>query len=140
MSTQWIKRSDRAPIKDDLPVMFGQYKNGEWVSLTNHQSLPDECGQLYTHWRSVKCDPPERELTQHEKDANNYLKWRNKTILSQGHKLITMNAWLEAIYTERREIKQLLNSFFCGETWGIETNSPALNSLRARLDELGGGK
>lgn len=140
MSTQWIKRSDKAPTKEDLPVMFGQYENGEWVSLTNHQALPHERGQLYTHWRSVKCDPPERELTQHEKDVNDYLKWRKKLALTQSSEPIAMHAWLEGVYAERREVAQQLKTYFGSPAWGIETNTSLLNSLRARLDEQGGGK
>ena len=27
----WIKRSDREPTKDEVPVMYGRYKGEEWL-------------------------------------------------------------------------------------------------------------
>lgn len=135
MNTQnvWIKRSEREPSIGDAPFAAGRYLAGEWKWWVVHKdSLPS--GD-YTHWTRVYvCEPPPRELTQQEAD------WALAKAVTQNWYKVEGGSGelaLLAIYAERREVAKLMASYFCGADWGLATNSPALNSLRARLDEQG---
>jgi len=134
MSTQWIKRSEREPTQEVAPVVYGKYDGPRWTETSAQNVWHMALNTDYTHWRSIKADPPPRELTQREKDE---VLARN---IAMVDKSIVTECVLDAIYAERREVAKLLASYFCSADWGLATNSPALNSLRARLDELGGGK
>lgn len=133
MSTTWIKRSEREPTKTDLPLLTTCYLDNEWCTQFWTKWVPGKT-HGYTHWQQFRADPPPRELTQREVDKALAC---NIAMVDDG---TVTECVLVAIYAERREVAKLLTSYFCGADWGLATNSPALNSLRARLDELGGGK
>jgi hypothetical protein len=140
MST-WIKRSEREPTAADLPIRTGYYyDNGEWGEYT-HVCLNQvkACPQL-THWRSIKCEPPARELTQREKDNDAAKLACEREFLGYGVNWPAAEvAVRKAIYAERREVDRLLTNWF-GANWSTETFSAcsSLGQLRARLDEQGG--
>jgi len=134
MNTQnvWIKRSEREPTEAELPIVMGGYMcgSGKVWDIALYSCLPPK-SHWSGYWRSIKADPPPRELTQREKDE---VLARN---IAMVDKSIVTECVLDAIYAERREVAKLLASYFCSADWGLATNSPALNSLRARLDEQG---
>ena len=130
MST-WVKKTDREPTKEDFPLIAGRYhENGEWLEYT-HFRFGDAGYQAITHWRSIKCEPPARELTQREKDIEMAMKVGGYQHMSR------VESMLEAIYAERREVNALLESWFFNPKWG---KCDELQAIRARLDELGGRK
>lgn len=132
MNTSWIKRHEKLPAMDDLPIITTCYEGGKWRTQLWTEYTP-RAEHEYTYWTRFRAEPPPRELTQRERDEQ----WVDSNSWPQ---LTRAGAMLQAIYAERREVAKLLASYFCSADWGLATNSPALNSLRARLDELGGGK
>ena len=132
MNTQtWIKRSEREPTKADMPVMAGYYdKDGEWTQYAVYVSfLPCE---PTTHWRSIKCDPPPRELTQRERDER-----FAATIVNESLAFDRVSAVLMGMHRERREVAKWLDAQF-GVDWGRGTSATkATREIRARLDEQG---
>lgn len=130
----WIKRSEREPQPDEFPVLAGYYLGGHDKWNEYRCGVGQQLGSA-THWHSIKCDPPPRELTQRERDER-----FAATIVNESLAFDRVGAVLMGMHRERREVAKLLASYFCSADWGLATNSPALNSLRARLDEQGGGK
>lgn len=138
MST-WVKRSEREPTKADYPIAAGAYLSnqtgGYWDE--GHYRIPEALTNWQTHWRSIKADPPPRELTQRERDKNFALK------LAFADGSSTVEDVLEAIYAERREVAKLMESGL-GPNWGICDNrykwAEYTTQLRARCDEQGGRK
>ena len=126
MST-WIKRTDREPTTADLPYFAGYYTvGGNWLEFLVDESCSIGNG---THWRSVKCDPPPRELTQREKD-----KKMVEGVFHKNMHVDTLQDMLAAIYAERREIARLM--FFRAPYWRGQ-GYKWVEDLRARLDEQG---
>lgn len=137
MST-WIKRSEREPTKADLPIIIGAYMPhvGWDIGLYDILPCPDHWS---THWRSVKCDPPARELTQRERDIKMVERIWDRGPNGAGV-IYIQDKMLEAIYAERREVAKLM-ALYAGEFWGThDYSSSELMALRRRLDEQGGGK
>lgn len=139
MNTQnvWVKRSEREPGKEDFPIIGGAYilgGNTQWDESVyqDHKNV----GAWFTHWRSIKADPPPRELTQRERDATLA---RNIAMVDEG---TVTECVLEGIYAERREVAKLMDKHYNGGTWGRrhEDWDESLHQLRARLDEQGEGK
>jgi hypothetical protein len=135
MST-WTKRSEREPVKDDMPVMAGAYVIGstkKWDERVHHESESLPCWT--THWRSVKCEPPPRELTQREEDEAMAVE-----LVEENPGINRVGVALKAIHTERREVAKLM-ALYTGEFWGThDYSSSELRTLRARLDEQGNNK
>ena len=132
MNTQnvWIKRSEREPGKFDWPLFAGYYDATlGWTEFVVHRECP--IGNA-THWRSIKCDPPPRELTQRERDATLA---RNIAMVDEG---TVTECVLEGIYAERREVAKLMDEIMRNSTWGTSNAwEPYHRQLRARLDEQG---
>ena len=131
MNTQnvWIKRSEREPGKFDWPLFAGYYDATlGWTEFVVHRECP--IGNA-THWRSIKCDPPPRELTQRERDATLA---RNIAMVDEG---TVTECVLEGIYAERREVAKLMATYHSCEDWGNSRYSKEMRDLRARLDEQG---
>ena len=134
MNTQtWIKRSEREPGKFDWPLFAGYYDATlGWTEFVVHRECP--IGNA-THWRSIKADPPPRELTQRERDATLA---RNIAMVDEG---TVTECVLEGIYAERREVAKLMDLWFRRSDWGTDPSVPdELKRLRVRLDEQGQGK
>ena len=131
MNTQnvWIKRSEREPGKFDWPLFAGYYDATlGWTEFVVHRECP--IGNA-THWRSIKCDPPPRELTQREKDATLA---RNIAMVNE---CTVTECVLEGIYAERREVLRALQDAH-GHDWGADEDwAKHAQKLRARLDEQG---
>lgn len=126
----WIKRSEREPGKFDWPLFAGYYDATlGWTEFVVHRECP--IGNA-THWRSIKCDPPARELTQRERDATLA---RNIAMVDEG---TVTECVLEGIYAERREVAKLMDEIMRNSTWGTSNAwEPYHRQLRARLDEQG---
>ena len=126
----WIKRSEREPGKFDWPLFAGYYDATlGWTEFVVHRECP--IGNA-THWRSIKCDPPPRELTQRERDATLA---RNIAMVDEG---TVTECVLEGIYAERREVAKLMDEIMRNSTWGTSNAwEPYHRQLRARLDEQG---
>ena len=128
----WIKRSDREPTKVETPVMYGRYKGEEWLETSAQYGWPASLNIEYNYWRSIKADPPPRELTQRERDATLA---RN---IAMGHEGTVTECVLEGIYAERREVAKLMDEIMRNSTWGTSNAwEPYHRQLRARLDEQG---
>ncbi len=142
MST-WIKRSEREPTAADLPILAGAYEDGKW-SETAWLAWHLVGRAIYTHWRSVKADPPPRELTQAEKDEQqaNDVAVRVIERCTEIKHPISLEVALQAFYAERREVAKLVAALFpCFPNWGKESHfSDEWKQLRAHLDEQGGTK
>ena len=133
MNTQnvWIKRSEREPGNFDWPLFAGYYEATlGWTELVVHREGP--IGNA-THWRSIKCDPPPRELTQRERDEETI----GNIVVSYRYSGPTRQV-AEAIYAERREVAKLMDEIMRNSTWGTSNAwEPYHRQLRARLDEQG---
>mgnify|MGYP006369740559 FL=1 len=131
MNTQtWIKRSEREPTEADMPGQFGYYTpSGVWSRWAD-EALPGK-HNLYTHWRSIKCAPPARELTQRERDEETI----GNIVVSYRYSGPTRQV-AEAIDAERREVCALLNQLWAHD-WGAKSGLSPVRELRARLDEQG---
>ena len=135
MNTQnvWIKRSEREPQPDEFPVLAGYYLGGHDKWNEYRCGVGQQLGSA-THWRSIKCDPPARELTQRERDATLA---RN---IAMGYEGTVTECVLEGIYAERREVAKIAEATL-GDDWGIDSErrswAEVWKSLRARLDEQG---
>lgn len=133
MNTQnvWIKRSEREPMRSDFPIIGGAHilgGNKQWDEA--YYQDPGNIPAWFTHWRSVKCAPPVRELTQRETDE--------ATVESLVHRSTDFKRdVLDAIYAERREISRMLEVYYGCDKWGDATYQPGLQLVRARLDEQG---
>ena len=134
MNTQnvWIKRSEREPVQEDAPVVYGKYDGPRWIESSAQNVWHMGLNTDYTHWRSIKADPPPKELTQRERD------------MEMVHQLLKANdypphTWtaLQAIYAERREVAKLLTEYFGGDCWRDENKVPDMRDIAARLDEQG---
>ena len=124
----WIKRSEREPGSGDAPVVYGAWDGSGWVESGRYNSTNPIV--KYTHWRSIKCDPPPRELTQRERDEQ-----LAETLINRQGEL--ERDVLDGIYAERREVAKWLDAQF-GVDWGRGTSATkATRELRARLDEQG---
>ena len=130
MNTQtWIKRSEREPGKFDWPLFAGYYDATlGWTEFVVHRECP--IGNA-THWRSIKADPPPRELTQRERDEETI----GNIVVSYRYSGPTRQV-AEAIYAERREVCALLNQLWAHD-WGAKSGLSPVRELRARLDEQG---
>lgn len=125
----WIKRSEREPGKFDWPLFAGYYDATlGWTEFVVHRECP--IGNA-THWRSIKCDPPARELTQRERDEATI----GNIVVSYRYSSPTRQV-AEAIYAERREVCALLNQLWAHD-WGAKSGLSPVRELRARLDEQG---
>ena len=133
MNTQnvWIKRSEREPGKFDWPLFAGYYDATlGWTEFVVHRECP--IGNA-THWRSIKCDPPPRELTQRERDEATI----GNIVVSYRYSSPTRQV-AEAIYAERREVAKLMDEIMRNSTWGTSNAwEPYHRQLHARLDEQG---
>lgn len=143
MNTKWIKRTERKPTRDEFPVFAGRYdvRDGQWIETTWYKEIANIWE--YTHWRSIKCAPPARELTQRERDeaAANAASDEAYRLDADKPEAVPVSSARRAIYAERREFKALLSQWFKGEDWGQgETAPPVAKQLRARCDEQGQGK
>ena len=133
MNTQtWIKRSEREPTEADMPGQFGYYTpSGVWSRWAD-EALPGK-HNLYTHWRSIKCAPPARELTQRERDEETI----GNIVVSYRYSGPTRQV-AEAIYAERREVAKLMAATYEDQEWGKDpVYFGSTQALRARLDEQG---
>lgn len=131
-STQWIKRSEREPKKEEFPLLAGNYDGGDWAEWIVKSATGSLGSAIY--FRSIKADPPPRELTQREKDEA----WAVE-LVDRNAGINRVGVALEAIYAERREVKALIDRGFWDHGWGTDrTQWSEVNcQLRARLDELG---
>ena len=134
MNTQnvWIKRSEREPTEADLPIVMGGYMcgSGKAWDIALYTCLPPK-SHWSGYWRSIKAEPPPRELTQRELDRRLAL----KLVGRQGN--LTEDV-LEAIYVERREMNKLLDELWPEKHWGRdESYNSVCKAIRARLDEQG---
>jgi len=143
MNTQnvWVKRSEREPSASDFPCRVGFYSTAtqDWYEYTSC-SL-DDIG-TYTHWRSIKCDPPARELTQRERDdvAANAASNEAYRLDADKPEAISINSARRAIYAERREVANLMRAWAMGDAnWGTPGRDwpEKMQAVRARLDEQG---
>lgn len=135
MNTQnvWIKRSEREPKCSDLPIVTGyRYDSDGWQQSAWFCVPPNTSDSPYTHWRSIKADPPSRELTQRERDEATVLQLRQRLGTTANQDC------LDAIYAERREVAKLMAKAY-DSAWGTSDVgwSTSLRQLRARLDEQG---
>ena len=101
MNTQWIKRSEREPMQADFPILGGAYVlGGSKAWDEDYGQDPKNIPSYFTHWRSIKADPPPREPTQRERDLEAdkaaYQKYLNDSNATDGHDIA-----LNAIYAER---------------------------------------
>lgn len=133
MNTQnvWIKRSEREPQPDEFPVLAGYYLGGHDKWNEYRCGVGQQLGSA-THWRSIKCDPPPRELTQRERDEATI----GNIVVSYRYSSPTRQV-AEAIYAERREVAKLMATYHSCENWGNSRYSKEMRDLRARLDEQG---
>lgn len=134
MNTQnvWIKRSEREPTEADLPIIGGAHilgGNKQWDEA--YYQDPGNIPAWFTHWRSIKAEPPARELTQREVDK---AMARNIAMVDEG---TVTECVLEGIYAERREVAKLLTEYFGGDCWRDENKVPDMRDIAARLDEQG---
>lgn len=138
MNTQnvWIKRSEREPKCSDLPIVTGyRYDSDGWQQSAWFCVPPNTSDSPYTHWRSIKADPPSRELTQRERDEATVLQLRQRLGTTANQDC------LDAIYAERREVFKLFTKTYKTEDWGKGSGyADSTRQLRARLDEQGEGK
>lgn len=130
MNTTWIKRSEREPQPDEFPVVAGYYLGGHDKWNEYRCGAGQQLGSA-THWRSIKADPPPRELTQREVDK---AMARNIAMVDEG---TVTECVLEGIYAERREVAKLLTEYFGGDCWRDENKVPDMRDIAARLDEQG---
>lgn len=143
MNTQnvWIKRSEREPKCSDLPIVTGyRYDSGGWQQSAWFCVPPNTSDSPYTHWRSIKADPPPRELTQRERDVQ----WANDLSVKVIERCalvtrpLSIEHTLAGIYAERREVAKLMADWFRQSDWGTHDGiSPQCKAIRARLDEQG---
>lgn len=90
MST-WIKRSKREPFTSEYPLLAGYYMGDKWNEYrVGTTSIP--LGSA-THFRSIKADPPPRELTQAEKDEVVFHLW----LRTQENVHTARSAWHAAL-------------------------------------------
>ena len=141
MNTQnvWIKRSEREPVQEDAPVVYGKYDGPRWIESSAQNVWHMGLNTDYTHWRSIKAEPPPRELTQRERDdaAANAASDEAYRLDADKPEAISINSARRAIYAERREVARLVDAYF-GKDWG--RGGYALEhtrQIRARLDEQG---
>lgn len=138
MNTTWIKRSEREPTEADLPIVMGGYMcgSGKAWDIALYACLPPK-SHWSGYWRSIKAEPPPRELTQREKDeeaAKKAAQWSYDHPGEPGaYALVSAR---EAIYAERREVLALLNQIWAPH-WGPGSALIPVRQLRARLDEQG---
>lgn len=139
----WIKRTEREPQPDEFPVLAGYYLGGHDKWNEYRCTVSQQLGSA-THWRSIKCDPPARELTQRERDdaAANAASYEAYRLDADKPEAISISSARRAIYAERREVAKLMAENYADLNWGI--NEPMVSSysrnvrqLRARLDEQG---
>ena len=139
MNTQnvWIKRSEREPKCSDLPIVTGyRYDSDGWQQSAWFCVPPNTSDSPYTHWRSIKADPPPRELTQRERDVQ----WANDLSVKVIERCalvtrpLSIEHTLAGIYAERREVAKLLDDNLAH--WRT-ANVGWCVLMRARLDEQG---
>jgi len=134
----WILRSDREPTKEDGLCRLGfYYQTGGWSEYTwdcRRVGAPVN-DKEYTHWRSIKAEPPPRQLTQREKDDEMAAEVVRKCCWSGA---VAMSIALQALYAERRGVAKLVDEFMQNPTWGRTSAwASVYQRLRARLDEQG---
>lgn len=141
ITTTWTKRSEQEPVQTVAPVIYGHWRDGEWIESSAHNVWGSGHNPEYTHWRSIKVPPPPRELTQRERDND-----AAKLVCERAFAGCHIN-WVgaeqairNAIYVERMAINAWLDKHY-GPFWGRTEEEPkCARELRARLDEQGGGK
>jgi len=139
MNTQnvWIKRSEREPTEADLPIVMGGYMcgSGKVWDIALYSCLPPK-SHWSGYWRSIKADPPPRELTQRERDVQ----WANDLSVKVIERCalvtrpLSIEHTLAGIYAERREVAKLLDDNLAH--WRT-ANVGWCVLMRARLAEQG---
>ncbi len=105
MNTQWIKTSERAPTKADLPV-WAYYKKDDDLRL-----FFKSCTFSADYWRPAKADIPEPPLeeTQEDKDiAEAEYAWAAIGDPRITHHANFVGGYLAALAHERAEVAKML--------------------------------
>jgi hypothetical protein len=105
---RWIKNDPPKP--EDFPLIAWGMEC-ERVIWTAHDlkflhRLADD-GRA-THWRSIKCDPPPRELTQRERDAEAFKAWRKSEAHWADAAIPLSDVWHAALAWERGAVAEEL--------------------------------
>ena len=138
----WIKRTEREPSASEFPCRAGYYSRGtqDWYEYTSNSSA--DLGS-YTHWRSIKVDPPAWEMTQRERDEAMISAMCSSLQPRAEERAWMHKAAMDAIYAERREVAKIAEAAF-GKDWGIDDGysgrAECWKAIRARCDEQGQGK
>jgi len=124
MKKNWIKFSDRKPTEADAPYWAAGGLPDPAPNIINH---PYGHAESRTHWqRATAPEPPPRELTQREKDADAFFEW-----LEESDDTSPQTIWHAALAHERAECIKLLPLFMGGVTIPIYCD---LSKLYTRLN------
>lgn len=104
----WIKMSERKPVEQDLPIIAGSYRHGEW-SCSSVWDRVDGPDTDRTHWMSIP-PAPIKEPTQKELDNKAFVEKYGEfsfTTTWQEKK----DSWEKSLRYERTAIHTLLQRF-----------------------------
>jgi len=101
--TQWNLLSERLPPNDEFPVVLGWWGEYGWKEYPYFVCSQVDCFKDYTHWRSIKVNPPPRVKTQRELDDAAFMDWYN----CEGAGDAVREAWHAALARERAEVKKV---------------------------------
>ena len=140
MNTSWIKRHEKLPAMDDLPIITTCYEGGKWRTQLWTEYTP-RAEHEYTYWTRFRAEPPPRELTQREMDNDAAkLACERAFVSCRANWVGAEEAVRQVIYAERREVAKIMALYHSSENWGDNRYSKEMRQLRARLDEQGGRK
>jgi hypothetical protein len=138
-NTPWRSVKTDPPKLEDFPVVAcNKYRSRAVFWEHDHHWSAGQCE--YDYWRSIKCDPPPREVTQREKDAEAFAEY-DATQCSSGLRFgdCSRVGWHAALAWEREDAEDAAVQFIHAHRRdGDSTEALLRNFFRARRE--GGGK
>ena len=110
-STPWRSVKTDPPKLEDFPVVAcNKYRSRAVFWEHDHHWSAGQCE--YDYWRSIKCDPPPRELTQREKDEEAFKAWRKSEAHWADAAIPFSDVWHAALAWEREAVEKELIQLF----------------------------
>jgi len=137
-NTVWRSTLTDPPTERDYPVQAGHwYIDGSRFGTAHYAEPHPAITGMHRYWRSIKCDPPPREMTQRERDTEAWSAW-----ISAGGPKGLEAVWRGALTWERAEVvKDLIEAYGAFHHAALDTRTSAgffRDFFRARRE--GGSK